>query len=207
MPDSIRHTSCSRIRKGAVTKRTSRHWSWAESSLQERGFVQLLSLDVLVKFASEWRPSFLGAPTAYQQQQIETNLMTGSAFIVDVDVQDGKVVTTLVKRPPESVVHDYVLKSPFGTFSCRYHDRIRRDVTLWRVLVEQERAVMNDDHVEPVKESRVIGTTDTFLKTDDMSRFGDVADDSTMIVIVRKARIPHQNLEVIWVAYPTSDSS
>ena len=62
---------------------------------------------------------------------------------------------------------------------------------------------MNDDHVKPVMESRVVGKTDTFLETDGMSRFTDVVDDSTMIVIVRRARIPHQNLDVVRVAYPT----
>ena len=153
---SIRPTSCLPARETAVAKRTPRHWSWAESSLQERGFAELLSLGVLVKVASEWRPSFLGTQAANQQQQIGTNWTTGSAFVVDVDVQDRKVLAATVNRPPESVVHDYALKSPFGTFSCRYHVRIRHDVTLWRVFAEQERAVMNDDHVEPVMESRVV---------------------------------------------------
>ena len=54
---------------------------------------------------------------------------------------------------------------------------------------------MNGDHVEPVMERRVGAKIDT-LKTDDMSRFADVVDDGTVIVPVRKARIPHQNLEV-----------
>ena len=56
---------------------------------------------------------------------------------------------------------------------------------------------MNGDYVEPVMECRVVGKTDSFLKTYDMSRFTDVVDESTVIVTVRKTRIPHQNLEVI----------
>ena len=40
-------------RKGAVAKRTPRHRSSAESSLQESGFAQLPSLGALVKVASE----------------------------------------------------------------------------------------------------------------------------------------------------------
>ena len=36
-----------------VAKRTPRHWSWTESSLQGGGFAELPSLGVLVKVASE----------------------------------------------------------------------------------------------------------------------------------------------------------
>ena len=167
---SIRHTSCSEARKGAVAKRTSRHWSWAESSLQGRGFTQLPSLGVHVKLTSEWRHSFLDAPTAYQQQQIETNWSKGTTHIIDVDVQDRKVVATTLKRPPESAFHDHALKSAIGTFFWRYHDRFRRDVTLKRVLVEQDCGVTPGDHVEPVMESRVVGNTSTHLKESITSR-------------------------------------
>ena len=97
-------------------------------------------------------------------------------------------------RPPETAFHDKTLERPFSTF---FYDRFRRDVTLTRVLVEQDCAVTPGDHVEPVIESRVVGKTDTFLKTDDMPRFTDVVGDSTVIVSARRAQIPHQNLEVI----------
>ena len=55
-------------------------------------------------------------------------------------------------------------------FFCRYHDRFRRDVTLKRVLVEQDCAVTPGDHVEPVMESRVIGNINTYLKECNTSR-------------------------------------
>ena len=76
-----------------------------------------------------------------KRQQIDTDATTGSALLVDVVVQDRNAVPITDNRPPESAFRGHAFKSPSSMIFSKHHDRLRRHVTLTRVLVEQNSAV------------------------------------------------------------------
>ena len=139
----------------------------------------------------------LHALVADEQQQRDTNGPLLVALVVDVDIGDREVGARRVRCPAELASNNHALDGPRRVPErAKDLDRRASEVARKSVLVEENSAMVLDDHVEVLRQRTVGDETCTLLHADHMPRAIEVRSQRARVRRSCRARIPGEDLKL-----------